>query len=279
MKAPTPRGPAHDPHPLFLKSGVQWPSAGAARTAHGFLSTGGAFYHLSAHGVTTRAHLYNYFPLLAGEPFDAEWSVRAYAADGKSWREEAGRFQGADAVALPLDALTAGLGEVGVCVAHIRPVGRRGLGKSFDTVCFSEYLSDGGRAYLHSMGYPVPKAYTANDCLTTSLPAGGDPVLLLANASDRAFGLFQRTTAGGRLRVTNGRGDVRETDLPVLAPLAACRFRLKDVWPDLEEFMSGREAFFSVHGPNVLYSPLFWVTLPNGGFAVEHFQGLDWEGA
>lgn len=266
--------PSVEPHPLFLKSLARRPWG----PAQGFLSTGGIFYRVSGGGVETRAHLYNYFPLLAGGPFEAEWTVRAYAQDGRRWRERKGRFDAAGRATVLLNEWTEGLGDLGVCVAHIRPLTGR-LGKSFDTLTFTEYRAGASAAYLHSMGYPVPKPYVANDYLATSIPAGGDPALIVADASDRPFGFFRRAAAGARVWIRNDRGEEREAPLPALAPLACRMTRLREIWTDLDAFARGGDVLLRVRGANLLYSPLFWMVEPGKAFAVEHFQALDWEGA
>lgn len=266
-------------HPLFSKRFFDVKLRSIRNLLNGFLSDGGAGYYFLAEGIRTRLYLYNYFALLSGNSFPAEWQVRFYSTDGLRSRTVRGKFEGEETVVLDAERYAQGLGDMGICIAHIRPMkGSFSMKVSYQTIFFMEFFTPSGRSFIHSFAYPVPKLYQAHDILISSMTPTADSFLLVSNSCDRFFGAPAIIRKRGfSIELENYRGDMRRVELPPVTPLSCRIIHFRELWKDLGDFLGDEPAIINISGPNLLYSPLFVQKNIKGSVAMEHFQGLMWE--
>ncbi len=261
-------------HPLFDQKFLSVPFRPLRDLFNQFLSNGGATYYMLRDGITTKFYLYNYFAQLAGQPFSAEWTLTLYSQKGDRSKTVSGKFRDVETVVVNAEDVASGFDDMGVCLAHIRPTDRgRSMRVSYPTIFFAEFLTEHGRAFIHSNAYPVPRIHEAHDLIVGSVNPKEFPFLLVSNSCDRVFGIPRAVReVGPTIKVENHRGETREHGLEPIAPLGCRMVRLEEIWRDLPQFFEDKPGVVHVSGPNVLYSPLIVLKRAN----VEHFQGLKW---
>lgn len=254
-------------HPIFGQRLINLKNSRLAKLANKFLSLGGVSYYLFDEEFSTRVVLYNYFSLLAGDDFGAQWRVDLYSSEGKKIFSKKGYFKKEEHAVIDLDDIKPDSTH-GVVVAYINTLNGGGeiIKQPYDSVFFTEHYSRTSENHdiAHSLRWPTPVKHEYN--ITGhgfSFLPDATPFLLVGNSYNRAYS-FPRYYSNPVVTAVNFRGDSKVGLVDPIAPMGCAKVNLLKIIPGLREHFGEEPGMIQIKGLNVLRKPFYYQT--NGKF-------------
>lgn len=249
-------------HPVFKTKLIDLKSYSLAKLANKFLSLGGVSYYLFDEQHSTRVVLFNYFSLLAGGDFLAEWKVDLYSTEGERIFSKKGHFEKQEQAVVDLDDIRPA-SPYGIVVVYINTLnGGITMKQAYDSVFFTEHYSRNSPHHdiAHSLRWPTPvkHEYSITGHGFSFLP-NATPFLLVGNSLNRAYN-FPKHYSKPRIIAINSKGVSKIGSVELIPPMGCRKVDLVKTIPGLREHFGDEPGMIQIKGLNILRKPFFYQT-------------------